>query len=158
MREEQTSLKKRFIKLPKEKVDEVLSTMIEITLKKSETPEKTKGDNFLLVRDVLSRIGILKNNKLYQSVHILQKKGRYFLCHFKQLFALDGLENSINELDLKRLHKIAFLLQKWGMVDVVNKKIVEGLEDDTERNVFVHIVPAEKVKSGEIVCIKKYDL
>lgn len=150
---------KKFIKIPNEQAEEICNNMVEIELMpsryKNDEPGKT---TFLAVREALTRIGYLKNDKIIQSVHILQKKGKYYLCHFKQLFALDGLKSSFDETDKKRLHKIAFILDKWKMVKVKQRELIEGIEEDEERNVFVNIVPIERTKSGEITKIKKYDL
>jgi hypothetical protein len=90
-------------------------SMLEITL-----PEP---DNFLKVRETLTRIGIAsrKDKKLYQSCHILHKQGRYFIVHFKELFALDGKESNITVSDIERRNAIALLLQDWDLLKLVNK-------------------------------------
>ena len=78
-------------------------------------------DDFLKVRETLSRIGIAsrKERKLYQSCHILHKQGRYFLVHFKELFALDGKPSNISVNDVQRRNKIATLLSDWGLVEIM---------------------------------------
>lgn len=78
-------------------------------------------DNFLKVRETLTRIGIAsrKDNKLYQSCHILHKQGRYFIVHFKELFALDGKESNISLEDIERRNAIATLLQDWDLLKIV---------------------------------------
>jgi hypothetical protein len=88
-------------------------SMLEITL-----PEP---DNFLKVRETLTRIGIAskKDNRLYQSCHILHKQGRYFIVHFKELFALDGKESNISIEDIERRNAIAVLLQDWDLLKIV---------------------------------------
>jgi hypothetical protein len=88
-------------------------SMLEIVL-----PEP---DNFLKVRETLTRIGIAsrKEQKLYQSCHILHKKGRYFIVHFKELFALDGKESNITASDIERRNAIAALLQDWGLLKIM---------------------------------------
>ena len=80
-------------------------------------------DNFLKVRETLTRIGIAsrKDNRLYQSCHILHKQGRYFIVHFKELFALDGKESNITASDIERRNAIALLLQDWDLLKLVNK-------------------------------------
>ena len=80
-------------------------------------------DNFLKVRETLTRIGIAsrKDKKLYQSCHILHKQGRYFIVHFKELFALDGKESNISMSDIERRNAIALLLQDWDLMSIVNK-------------------------------------
>ena len=89
--------------------------MLEIGLK--------EPDDFLKVRETLSRIGVAsrKERKLYQSCHILHKQGRYFIVHFKELFALDGKTTNLSENDVARRNTIANLLSDWGLVSVVEK-------------------------------------
>jgi len=79
-------------------------------------------DNFLKIRETLTRIGIAsrKENTLYQSCHILHKQGRYFIVHFKELFALDGKESDITQGDVERRNAIASLLQDWSLLKIVN--------------------------------------
>ena len=80
-------------------------------------------EDFLKVRETLSRIGVAskKEQVLYQSCHILQKKGRYFITHFKELFALDGKEADFQDNDLQRRNTIAKLLQDWGLVKIISE-------------------------------------
>jgi len=89
--------------------------MLEVGLK--------EPDDFLKVRETLSRIGVAsrKERKLYQSCHILHKQGRYFIVHFKELFALDGKETNLSENDVSRRNTIANLLSDWGLVTVMGK-------------------------------------
>jgi hypothetical protein len=84
-------------------------------------------DDFLKVRETLTRIGVAsrKDNKLYQSCHILHKQGRYYIVHFKELFALDGKGTDFSEDDLSRRNTIALLLEEWGLVKIVNKAKAE---------------------------------
>ena len=84
-----------------------------------------KEDDFLKVRETLSRIGVAskKDRTLYQSCHILHKQGRYFITHFKELFALDGKEADLTEIDLKRRNAIAKLLKDWGLVKLLDESI-----------------------------------
>ncbi|RPG29018.1 MAG: translation repressor protein [Muricauda sp. TMED12] len=88
--------------------------MLEVTLN---TP-----DDFLKVRETLTRIGVAsrKENKLYQSCHILHKQGRYFIVHFKELFLLDGKPSNLMENDVGRRNTIATLLSDWGLINVVS--------------------------------------
>ena len=81
----------------------------------------SEPDDFLKVRETLSRIGIAsrKERKLYQSCHILHKQGRYFLVHFKELFALDGKPSNISINDVQRRNTIATLLSDWGLVEIM---------------------------------------
>ena len=80
-------------------------------------------DDFLKVRETLSRIGVAsrKERKLYQSCHILHKQGRYFIVHFKELFALDGKETNLSENDISRRNTIAKLLSDWGLVEIMGE-------------------------------------
>ena len=86
--------------------------MLEVVLK--------EPDDFLKIRETLSRIGVAsrKERKLYQSCHILHKQGRYYIVHFKELFALDGKETTLSENDIARRNTIANLLSDWGLVEV----------------------------------------
>lgn len=79
-------------------------------------------DDFLKVRETLTRIGVAsrKEKKLYQSCHILHKKGKYYIVHFKELFALDGKTTDFDENDLGRRNTIASLLSEWGLIEIVN--------------------------------------
>tara|TARA_B110000196_G_scaffold149510_1_gene129099 strand:+ start:23 stop:436 length:414 start_codon:yes stop_codon:yes gene_type:complete len=99
-----------------EKMDDIKWTqehMLEIGLK--------EPDDFLKVRETLSRIGVAsrKERKLYQSCHILHKQGRYFIVHFKELFALDGKNTNLSENDIARRNTIANLLKDWGLINVI---------------------------------------
>ena len=84
-------------------------------------------DDFLKIKETLTRIGVSsrKENKLYQSCHILHKKGRYYIVHFKELFALDGLPTDITENDIARRNTIANLLEEWELLDIVNPEQAE---------------------------------
>ena len=86
--------------------------MLEVILK--------EPDDFLKIRETLSRIGVAsrKEKKLYQSCHILHKQGRYFIVHFKELFALDGKNTNLSENDIARRNRIAALLSDWGLVEI----------------------------------------
>jgi|TARA_Y100000385_G_scaffold275913_1_gene320956 hypothetical protein len=85
-------------------------------------------EDFLKVRETLSRIGVAskKEQVLYQSCHILHKKGRYFITHFKELFALDGKEADFQDNDLQRRNTIAKLLQDWGLVKIISEGEMEN--------------------------------
>ena len=80
-------------------------------------------DDFLKVRETLTRIGLAskKDNTLYQSCHILHKQGKYYIVHFKELFALDGKETDLTENDIARRNTIVNLLAEWELVKIVNK-------------------------------------
>ena len=93
--------------------------MIEVKLK--------TADDFLKIRETLTRIGVAsrKDKTLYQSCHILQKQGRYFIVHFKELFALDGKPSNFSESDMSRRNTIANLLAEWGLLELVNPEITK---------------------------------
>ena len=88
------------------------ANMLEITL--------AEPDDFLKVRETLTRIGVAsrKENKLFQSCHILHKQGRYYIVHFKELFALDGKKANISLNDIQRRNRIVQLLVDWGLVNI----------------------------------------
>jgi hypothetical protein len=84
-------------------------------------------DDFLKVRETLTRIGVAsrKDKILYQSCHILHKQGRYYIVHFKELFALDGKQADITDNDIERRNTIAKLLSDWGLIKILNIKAIE---------------------------------
>ena len=98
-----------------EQVSWTQNDMLEIGLK--------EPDDFLKVRETLSRIGVAsrKEKKLYQSCHILHKQGKYYIVHFKELFALDGKNTNLSENDIARRNTIVNLLDDWGLVEVLGK-------------------------------------
>jgi hypothetical protein len=87
-----------------------------------------KSDDFLKVKETLTRIGVSsrKDKILYQSCHILHKQGQYYIVHFKELFDLDGKPSNLSDNDIQRRNAIAKLLQDWGLVKIVNPKIMEN--------------------------------
>jgi hypothetical protein len=95
--------------------------MIEVVLK--------EPDDFLKVRETLTRIGVAsrKERKIYQSCHILHKQGKYYIVHFKELFALDGKNTNITENDIQRRNRISQLLSDWGLVSIVDPDSVGEL-------------------------------
>lgn len=95
-----------------------LSRFVEITL--------VQQDDFLKVRETLTRIGVSsrKEKVLYQSCHILHKQGRYYLVHFKEMFALDGKPSNLSENDIQRRNAIAKLLEEWGLIEILNPQIM----------------------------------
>jgi hypothetical protein len=97
-----------------------LTTFVEVTLKEQ--------DDFLKVKETLTRIGVSsrKEKTLYQSCHILHKKGQYYVVHFKELFALDGKPANITDNDIERRNAIAKLLEEWGLVKIINPSIMDG--------------------------------
>ena len=115
-----------------------MDTMVECTL--------NEPDDFLKVRETLTRIGVAsrKDKILYQSCHILHKQGRYFIVHFKELFALDGKPTNFSENDQARRNTIANLLAEWGLIKLVNPKEISEL-----------VVPLNQLK---ILAFKEKDL
>ena len=93
-----------------------IENMLEISFK--------ENDDFLKIRETLTRIGVAsrKDKTLYQSCHILHKRGKYYLVHFKELFALDGKESSITENDLARRNAIARLLEEWDLLSILDEE------------------------------------
>jgi len=87
--------------------------MLEVTIK--------QPDDFLKIRETLSRIGVAsrKDKKLYQSCHILHKQGKYYIVHFKELFALDGKKSTLIENDIQRRNTISVLMQDWGLLTIL---------------------------------------
>jgi len=94
--------------------------MLEVTIK--------QPDDFLKIRETLTRIGVAsrKDKTLYQSCHILHKQGKYFITHFKELFALDGKKSTLVENDIQRRNTIALLLQDWNLIDITDVARVEN--------------------------------
>ena len=121
-------------------------SMLEVTLQ--------EPDNFLKIRETLTRIGIAsrKDRKLYQSCHILHKQGRYYIVHFKELFALDGKESNITANDVERRNTIAGLLQDWGLL-----KIVEATKADLKASLSQIKVVSHKEKE-EWELVHKYNI
>jgi len=103
-----------------ERINLSISDLVEIEL--------FEDDDFLKIKETLTRIGISsrKEKKLYQSCHILHKRGKYYVVHFKELFALDGLPTNLDEEDIARRNTIANLLEEWELCDIVN---IEQTED-----------------------------
>jgi hypothetical protein len=99
-----------------------IQDLVEVTL--------VEADDFLKVRETLTRIGVAskKEKTLYQSCHILHKQGKYYIVHFKELFALDGKPTDLTDNDLSRRNAIAKLLQDWGLVKVVSEQAISTPE------------------------------
>ena len=96
-----------------------LDSLVEVTL--------TDSQNFLKIKETLTRIGVAsrKDKTLYQSCHILHKRGKYYIVHFKELFGLDGHEITFDEDDLARRNTIANLLEDWGLISIVDASKTE---------------------------------
>lgn len=97
-----------------------IEDMLEVTIK--------QPDDFLKVRETLTRIGVAsrKDKTLFQSCHILHKQGKYYIVHFKELFALDGKLATLSENDIQRRNTIAVLLADWALIDIVKKEAAEN--------------------------------
>ena len=101
-----------------EEVQWTAESMVEVVLK--------EPDDFLKVRETLTRIGVAsrKEKKLYQSCHILHKQGRYYIVHFKELFALDGKKANLSLNDVQRRNRIVHLLSDWGLITISAKESI----------------------------------
>ena len=120
--------------------------MVEISL--------NEPDDFLKVRETLTRIGVAsrKEKKIYQSCHILHKQGRYFLVHFKELFALDGKHANLTINDVQRRNRIAQLLADWGLVEVLD---VDQIKDIAPLNQIKVLAYRDK---GDWILETKYNI
>ena len=110
--------------------------------------ELKNPEDFLKIRETLTRIGVSsrKEKKLYQSCHILHKRGKYAILHFKEFFVLDGLESDISDSDIARRNKICKLLEEWGLVNI--------LDDDIEpvaSMAQIKIIPHREKSEWELV-------
>ena len=135
-----------FRKIPREELDKIIAEFVEVELL----------EPFPIIRETLTRVGILKRSVLYQTAHILHKKSKYYIVHFKHLFALDGRDSTYNEEDKERLYKIIFLLKKWNLIKILNKDIDEYVDSFSE--VFVNIAKVEDIRENKVLLKKKYNL
>ena len=120
--------------------------MVEVQLK--------EPDDFLKVRETLTRIGVAsrKERKLYQSCHILHKKGQYYIVHFKELFALDGKKANLSDNDLQRINRIIKLLSDWGLVNVVKESVIVDAAPLSQIKVIAY------KEKGEWILESKYNI
>lgn len=109
------------------------------------------SENFLKIKETLTRIGISskEQNKLYQSCHILHKKGKYYIVHFKEMFLLDGLDSDISENDIGRRNRIAKLLEEWGLLTIIDK---QKSENPLVSLAQIKIVSFKDKKNWELIC------
>jgi len=124
-----------------------IESLVEVTL--------IDQDSFLKVRETLTRIGVAsrKDKKLFQSCHILHKQGKYYIVHFKELFALDGKPSNFSEEDIGRRNTIANLLAEWGLVKLVNtQKSAEPKAPLSQIKVISH------KEKGEWELVAKYNI
>ena len=121
--------------------ENIVESLVEVTLKDPQ--------DFLKVRETLTRIGVSSRigNKLYQSCHILHKRGKYYITHFKELFALDGLPSKMSEEDFGRRNTIVGLLAEWGLIDIVD-----------DANVLIQWLPSKESRSSHIRIVKSGNL
>jgi hypothetical protein len=120
----------------------LIETFIEVTL--------ADPQDFLKVRETLTRIGVSSKteNKLYQSCHILHKRGKYYIVHFKELFALDGLATNFPDTDKARRNTIANLLDEWGLIKIANKEMTK---DPVCPISHMKILPHSQKKDWELI-------
>lgn len=124
-----------------------MECLVEVTFK--------HPDDFLKIKETLTRIGVAsrRDNILYQSCHILHKRGKYYIVHFKEMFTLDGRSSNISDEDLGRRNRIALLLEEWGLLAVVNPDIIAD-----------NVVPLAKIKilpfteKGQWELVAKYNV
>mgnify|MGYP001177497513 FL=1 len=123
-----------------------IESLIEVTLK--------EPDDFLKVKETLTRIGVAskKSNTLFQSCHILHKQGKYYIVHFKELFALDGKQTDLNEDDISRRNTIAKLLAEWDLVSVVDQSQLEPADSMSS----IKVIPFNQKSEWELVA--KYNI
>ena len=133
-----------------------MTTEIEIEWQPSDMVEVSlsEPDDFLKVRETLTRNGVAsrKERKLYQSCHILHKQGRYYIVHFKELFALDGKHANLTVNDVQRRNRIARLLADWGLISIVNS---ESVSDIAPLNQIKVLAYKEK---GDWILEQKYNI
>lgn len=124
-----------------------MESLVEVTFK--------HPDDFLKIKETLTRIGVAsrRDNILYQSCHILHKRGKYYVVHFKEMFQLDGRPSNISDEDLGRRNRIALLLEEWGLLTVANPDIIGD-----------NVVPLAKIKilpfteKGQWELVAKYNV
>lgn len=127
--------------MQEEKINEIISGFIEVSV--------PTDDDFLIIRETLSRIGIAnrKTQTLYQSVNLLHKRGKYYLCHFKQLMELDGRESTLDNIDRGRLLKISNMLVEWGLTKIIHKPAMY----DTIEPQFAYVLSSQQSKTWKLV-------
>lgn len=116
-------------------------------------------DDFLIVKESLERIGILISNKegnktLYQSCHILHKRGNYAIMHFFELFELDGRASNCKPDDLLRRNLITKRLEEWGLLEVIDKELIQECSAQNS----ITIVPYEDKMNGSVAFVQKYKI
>ena len=129
-----------------EEVQWTAESMVEVGLK--------EPDDFLKVRETLTRIGVAsrKEKKLYQSCHILHKQGKYYIVHFKELFALDGKKANLSLNDVQRRNRIVQLLGDWGLVSINSKESIADVAPLSQIKVLAY------KEKGEWTLESKYNI
>ena len=125
----------------------LLNSLVEVKIAEEE--------DFLKIKETLTRIGVAsrKERKLYQSCHILHKQGKYYIVHFKELFALDGKDTNFSDEDIFRRNKIAFLLQEWGLLKIVDP---EPIKENQAKMNHIKIINHKEKNDWELVA--KYNI
>lgn len=125
----------------------LIETLLEVTLAEEE--------DFLKIKETLTRIGVAsrKDKKLYQSCHILHKQGKYYIVHFKELFALDGKPSNFSDDDKGRRNTIATLLEEWDLIKIVNKEMSENPKTPMNQ---IKVLPYKEKNDWELVT--KYNI
>ena len=123
-----------------------IESLIEVTL--------NEPDDFLKVKETLTRIGVAskKSNTLFQSCHILHKQGKFYIVHFKELFALDGKQTDLNEDDISRRNTIAKLLAEWDLVNVVEEQQLQPADSMSS----IKVIPFSQKTEWDLVA--KYNI
>ena len=123
-----------------------IESLIEVKLK--------QPDDFLKVKETLTRIGVAskKSNTLFQSCHILHKQGKYYIVHFKDLFALDGKQTDLDDDDISRRNTIAKLLAEWGLVEIVSEQQLIPADSMSS----IKVIPFNQKEEWELVA--KYNI
>jgi len=125
----------------------MIDSLIEVKLEKEQ--------DFLKIKETLTRMGVAsrKENKLYQSCHILHKQGKYYIVHFKELFALDGKQTDFSEDDKGRRNTIASLLEEWGLLKLVSQDKIETPKSPLSQ---IKIISFKEKSNWE--CVAKYTI
>ena len=123
-------------------LEKVIDSLVEVRL--------VDQSNFLKIKETLTRIGVAynKEKKLWQSCHILQKRGKYYIVHFKELFILDGKLSNFDESDLARRNSIANLLQEWGLVEIIDP---DQTSDPIAEMTGIKVLPYSKKEEWTLI-------
>lgn len=124
-----------------DKIEKVIGGMVEVKL--------VNDDSFNTVKETLTRIGIMNKaeRKLYQSCHIFHRRGKYYICHFKEMMLLDGKRVTLEEQDIRRRNRIVSILVKWGFVEPVN---VDFIKNMCKRE-HIEVLPYSEKEEWELI-------